>query len=427
MKNSGIEWIGEIPEEWELTKVKHIGEYINGYPFKPSDWSDSGTPIIRIQNLTGNNSEYNYYSGPKLHQDYLILKNDYLISWSATLGVYIWHKEKGYLNQHIFKAIPNEEVINYDYFYWIANIFIAEIQSHMHGSAMKHVTKSIFDNFTIPLPKDIEEQIKISKALNSRIKLKNAIKQSIIEEINTLENYKKSIITEAVTKGLDKNVEMKDSGIEWIGEIPKHWKIIKLKLALSEKMKYGANEQGIDFSEDLPRYIRITDIEEENNLKSEGKQSLSEEKARGYILKDKTLLFARSGATVGKTFLYNEDLGRAAFAGYLISAKTDNSILLEKWLHYFTMTNSYSQWTGQVFSQSTIQNISAEKYSNMELPITNIKSQKAITEYLDEQCKLVNSVIQAKQKQLETLEEYKKSLIYEYVTGKKEVTDGEGI
>lgn len=220
MKDSGIEWIGEIPEDWELTKVKHIGKYINGYPFKPSDWSDFGTPIIRIQNLTGNNSEYNYYGGPKLPDDYLILNNDYLISWSATLGVYIWHKEKGYLNQHIFKAIPNEDVVNYDYFYWIANIFIDEIQSHMHGSAMQHVTKSVFDNFTIPLPKNIEEQIRISKLLESKITLKNGIKEDIIKEIKTLENYKKSLITEAVTKGLDKNVEMKDSEIEWIGEIP---------------------------------------------------------------------------------------------------------------------------------------------------------------------------------------------------------------
>lgn len=98
MKDSGIEWIGEIPEDWKLTKVKHIGKYINGYPFKPSDWSDSGVPIIRIQNLTGNNSEYNYYSGPKLPEDYFIIKNDYLISWSATLGVFIWHKDNGYLN-----------------------------------------------------------------------------------------------------------------------------------------------------------------------------------------------------------------------------------------------------------------------------------------------------------------------------------------
>src|SRR5699024_8762049 len=190
---------------------------------------------------------------------------------------------------------------------------------------------------------------------------------------------------------------------------------------LSEKMKYGANEQGVEFSDDLPRYIRITDITENNRLKEQGKLSLSKEKSAGYILKDKTVLFARSGATVGKTFFYKLSYGRAAFAGYLISAKTNNRIILEKWLYYFTLTHSYDQWINQIYSQSTIQNVSAEKYSNMELALTNIENQKNIIIYLDEKCKIIDQTISLKQKQLQSLEEYKKSLIYEYVTGKKEV------
>src|SRR5699024_10551642 len=150
-----------------------------------------------------------------------------------------------------------------------------------------------------------------------------------------------------------------DSGIEWIGQIPKDWKTIKLKLGLSEKMQYGANEEGVEFSDDLPRYIRITDITEDNRLKEQGKLSLSKAKSAGYILKDKTVLVARSGVTVGKTFFYKLSYGRAAFAGYLISAKTNNRIILEKWLYYFTLTHSYDQWINQIYSQSTIQNVSA--------------------------------------------------------------------
>lgn len=423
MKDSGIEWIGEIPEDWKLTKVKHIGKYINGYPFKPSDWSDSGVPIIRIQNLTGNNSEYNYYSGPKLPEDYFIIKNDYLISWSATLGVFIWHKDKGYLNQHIFKAVPNEAVINYDYFYWIAKIFIEEIQSYMHGSAMQHVTKAVFDNFTIPLPSGKQEQIKISETLSSKIALKNSIKQSIIKEIQTLEDYKKSVITEAVTKGLDKNVETKDSGIEWIGEIPKHWSIKTIKV-VTTKSERGTSPNYVDDNTKSKVVNQATFSQgffDKSNIKY---SKIPTNNSKGLLKKGDVLIASTGGGVLGKTHFFIED-GEYVADGHITILRTDSLEQNSKILYYIFSVN-YELINGILAKGSTNQTeLQSEWLKNFKVPYTSINEQNQIVEYLDKKTKLIDDSIAIKQKQLETLEEYKKSLIYEYVTGKKEVKDGE--
>ncbi|MEL7005531.1 MAG: restriction endonuclease subunit S, partial [Bacteroidota bacterium] len=112
----------------------------------------------------------------------------------------------------------------------------------------------------------------------------------------------------------------KDSGIEWIGEIPEHWEMRNLKRIISEPLKYGANEPAESIDKDLPRYIRITDFGENGELRDETFKSLSEEKAKDYLLREGDLLLARSGATVGKSFLFRGYRGKACFAGYLIKA-----------------------------------------------------------------------------------------------------------
>ena len=210
--------------------------------------------------------------------------------------------------------------------------------------------------------------------------------------------------------------EMKDSGIEWIGEIPKEWSISKLKYELSEPMKYGASETGIDYAEDLYRYIRITDITTDGKLKDEGKLSLSESQAKGYILKNDTVLFARSGGTVGKSFLYKKDYGKSAFAGYLISAVADNKKMYPKWLMYYTGSSSYKEWTNMIFNQATIQNIGADKYSNMQIPIAPLDEQNRIIDFLDSKCSEIDALTADIQKEIEVLEEYKKSVVFDIVS-----------
>ena len=197
-------------------------------------------------------------------------------------------------------------------------------------------------------------------------------------------------------------------------------KLYKLKYLLSKKLQYGANLNGIEYRENLPRYIRITDIIN-NNLKNTNKLSLSNEDANGFILNDGDVLFARSGGTVGKSFIYKSEYGICAFAGYLVRAQF-NDIEMSKYVYNYTNSALYEEWKKTIFVQSTIQNIGADKYSNMPIPIPiNINKCKIINSEIETKVNSVDKVIEYRKQIIEKLEEYKKSLIYESVTGKREV------
>ena len=210
--------------------------------------------------------------------------------------------------------------------------------------------------------------------------------------------------------------EMKDSGIEWIGQIPQNWKIYKLKYLIHEPLQYGANAVGQIYDEKLPRYVRITDISSEGILRSINRQSLSQEMAEPYLLEDGDVLLARSGATVGKAFLYKKSDGICAFAGYLIRAKCKNS-KIAKLLYYYTASISYEIWKNGIFNQATIQNIGAEKYANMKIPLSLADAeQQAISDYLDDRCAKIDAIIAEAKASIEEYRELKTSLIDESVT-----------
>ena len=214
---------------------------------------------------------------------------------------------------------------------------------------------------------------------------------------------------------------MKDSGIEWIGKIPASWEVKKLKQFCDGALKYGANANGIAYRTDLARYVRITDILD-NRLRDDIlKQSLPNEIANDYILQDNDILFARSGGTVGKTFIFDASkYGKCAFAGYLIRARI-SAENIAKYVYYYTLSTCYNEWKNRIFIQSTIQNIGASKYSMLDITAPSLDEQKQIADYLDEECAKIDEIIALRNEQINQLKDYKKSLIYEYVTGKKEV------
>ena len=149
---------------FETVRLGDVATYINGYAFKPSDWSDNGLPIIRIQNLTGNDYETNYYSGD-YNKKYEVVNGDILISWSASLGVYEWKNEKALLNQHIFKVVFDKLPIDKRYFVHTVSYLLNDMLKETHGSTMKHITKPRFDNTAFPYP-PLETQKQIADTLD---------------------------------------------------------------------------------------------------------------------------------------------------------------------------------------------------------------------------------------------------------------------
>ena len=211
-------------------------------------------------------------------------------------------------------------------------------------------------------------------------------------------------------------IEMKDSGIEWIGKIPTDFVVCKLKHILRTHMQYGANESGIEYCESLPRYIRITDITMDGKLKNEGKLSLAHETALSYMLEDGDILFARSGASVGKSFLYKNEYGQAAFAGYLIRAQVRESIVPE-FVYYYSCSSAYEIWKNGIFIQSTIQNIGADRFSNMPivLPASYVE-QFQIVDYLDAECAEIDAVLEKTRASIEEYKKLKQAVITQAVT-----------
>ena len=408
MRDSGVPWIGEVPEGWEFSKIKYHCTMKSGDNITALDISDNG--------------EYPVYGGNGLRGFYKIYNkngNHILIGRQGALAGNI-HLANGkfWATDHaVVVTLKNDVFINY-FFRMLESMNLN--QYAFDTAAQPGLSVSRIMNLNIVLP-NLNEQHRIADFLGSKCSEIDTLIENLRARMESAKEYKKAVITEAVTKGLDKDAKMKDSGVEWIGEIPEGWKVARLKQVLKTPMKYGASESGVEYSDELPRYIRITDITLDNKLKDVGKLSLTEQQAIGYLLSEKTVLFARSGATVGKTFLYKPEYGRAAFAGYMISAIPNNNKIKAEWLYYYTLSQTYWDWVNSSFSQATIQNIGADKYSNLPIVIPSLITQQQIINYLDSKCSEIDALLQNYEDQIATLEEYKKSLIYEYVTGKKEV------
>lgn len=210
--------------------------------------------------------------------------------------------------------------------------------------------------------------------------------------------------------------EYKDSGVEWIGDIPFDWEIKKLKYLIEGKLMYGANEAAEDDIPENPRYIRITDFADDGKLKDDTFKSLPYDIARNYLLKDGDVLFARSGATVGKTFQYRNYIGLACFAGYLIKASPRTSELDSDFLYYYTKSGIYENWKNIIFIQATIQNIGADKYSCLSIPVPPITNQKGIAAFLSHKTRQIDDLIAKKKRLIELLQEERTALINQAVT-----------
>ena len=184
-------------------------------------------------------------------------------------------------------------------------------------------------------------------------------------------------------------------------------------------MMYGANESADEPNMEWPRYIRITDIAENGSLKDETYMSLSPDKAADYMLQKGDILFARSGATVGKTYMFNENYP-ACFAGYLIKATCGKDLLPEFLLKY-TQSSVYENWKNSIYIQSTIQNIGADKYNQMPIPVPSLAEQQAIVSFLDSKTAMIDEAIRRIDEQIADLKAYRTALITDAVTGKIDV------
>lgn len=420
MKDSGIDWCREIPVSWETKPSKYIMHKRKDIcsHYNDEDILSLTMQGVIVRDLNAGGKMPTTFDGYQIVEpgNLLMCLFDYDVT-PRCIGLI---SNKGLTSPAYSQfVLKNNNCAKYYYYYYLMIDNTKELL-HLAKNLRHSFTEEQIGVIKVPVP-PIAEQERISDFLDEKCAEIDQLSEDIRKQINILEDYKKSVITRAVTKGLDLNAEMEESGVDYLGKYPTNWKLSRVKFNLSEPMKYGATESGVEYSEELPRYIRITDITSNNKLKEDGKLSLTWQQAKGYILSQDTILFARSGGTVGKTFYYKPSYGKAAFAGYLISAIPNEKKMLTEWLYFYTLSNTYWEWANQIFTQATIQNIGADKYSNLPITIPDIETQKTIILYLTDKCSEIDSSITLKRNQLDKLATYKKSIIYEYVTGKKRV------
>lgn len=429
MKDSGIEWIGEIPEGWEIIPVKYLAKY-NYDTLAESCSPDFEFSYIDIGSVTYTDGITNYqnfkFKDAPSRARRIVHSGDILVS---TVRTYL--RAVACVNEHRLPQIASTGFLvlqadiskihpHFLMYSVLSDNFICKVEANSVGISYPAINASQIVHFKLPIPQ-LSEQFLLVTYLDRQCSNIDTILSKTRSSIEEYKKLKQAVITQAVTKGVRGEREMKDSGVEWIGEIPTTYSICKLKYLLKNPLKYGANESGIPYSDSLPRYIRITDITPDGNLKCTGKLSLSEESAKDYILEDGDILFARSGATVGKTFIYYQSYGRSAYAGYLIKASLNNKVS-PKFVYYYTCSSLYEIWKNSIFIQSTIQNIGADRYANLPVPVPKtLQEQEEIADYLDAKCAKIDKLIAKKEQLAKELESYKKSLIYEVVTGKREV------
>jgi restriction endonuclease S subunit len=291
----------------------------------------------------------------------------------------------------------------------------------MIGAAgQKRIPASFVEDFILGIPPPDEQQ-----AIANYLDRKTAAIDTLIakkeQQIALLQEQRTAVINQAVTKGLDPNAPMKDSGIPWLGRIPAHWEVVRLKWLIRDSLQYGANESAELVDTNLPRYIRITDFYEDGTLRQDTFRSLAEEKANGYYLDEGDILFARSGATVGKTFQFKNYSGKACFAGYLIRARPNPESITSDFLYFYTKSGAYAYWKNSIFIQATIQNIGADKYQNLEIPLPPVNEQQEITDHIEQRLVQISKAESRLSQQIELMKEYRTAVISAAVTGKIDV------
>lgn len=430
-KNSGIEWIGSIPSNWKLDKIKYMANLygrIGWQGLTSEEYIDEGPFLVTGVDFCKGRIDWNncvHISEKRWEQaDKIQIKNeDLLITKDGTVGKVAIVSDlngKASLNSGVL-LIDLKDKNSKKYLYWVlcSDVFWTWFNYKNSGnSTILHLYQKDFNEFIYTIP-ELKEQKLIANFLDKKGSEINAIIEKIENQINLLKNYKKSLITETVTKGLNKNVSMKDSGIEWIGEIPEEWDVSKIKYSLilmgsgstpdsSNPLNYDGEINWIQ-SGDLYGKSYITETEKTiTKYALHGNKSL-----KRYIAP--FVVVAMYGASVGNIALSQID----SYTNQACCVMKGDNSLDNKYLYYFLIANKHEMLMLAI--GETQPNISQQLIKNLTIIIPKFNDQLEIVEFLDKKCSEIDSVISKKERQLDLIKGHRKSLIYEYVTGKKRV------
>ena len=379
-----------------IVNLGNVATYINGYAFKPSDWAEDGTPIIRIQDLTGNSYQMNRFKGI-VDSKYDVNSGDVLISWSASLGVYVWNRGNAVLNQHIFKVVFDKEEVDKDFFVFQIDNLLKRAANQAHGATMRHLTKPVFDALPFYLP-DIKTQRLISSKLNLIVHL--------------IEDHHEQL------KKLDELIRSRF--IEMFGDPQSNcynWKIVPLKDVMvgGALNGYFTKPQNYDIEGNVG-VICVSDVvnRKNTNVNAIRREIASEKDLQKYSVKYGDMLFCRSS-------LVKEGIGKASiipphtendilFECHVIKITLDMSRVIPEYLQALSITDFFRIQVIRQSKTATMTTIGQKDIASVNILLPPMELQKRFTEFSAQ----IDKSKLAVQKSLDELEILKKSLMQQY-------------
>ena len=413
MKPSGIEWIGDIPDDWEVTKISRLYSIQLGKMLQPEKKSSGDTyePYICAANLSSgtfrlDEVKYMWISEPE-KDIYRLKRDDLLVTEGGDVGISsIWKDDISpcYFQNALHRVVPKKGNSNRFLHYWLIVLkSVGYIDLICNKSTIAHFTKEKFaQSLILSIP--LQTQQKIADYLDEKCGEIDATIAKQKESIEKLKAYKQSLISETVTKGLDKSAPLKPSGIDYLGDIPSHWEIKKLKFLVSlidNKTKDGHS-------------ISLENIESGTGKLIETENTYDGE---GISFKENDLLFGKLRPYLAKVYL-SALKGRALGDFYVMRANKGTNpnflkfVLLSDWFIKIVDSSTYG---------TKMPRASWDFTGGMRIPLPPISEQDCISSYLEIKCSEVDTFIIEKQNIIQKLDAYKKSLIFECVTGKKRI------
>ena len=409
-KYSGVSWIGEIPEHWGMEKLEHYIEIITGHPFNSDFFSSEGLPLIRIRDLNEENTSVFW------NRDYpnyaIINTNDLLVGMDGDFDVVSWKGGTALLNQRILKINSKKHLLN-NYLKFFLQIPIKFINDLTMSTTVKHLSSNDVGKIQFMLP-SFSEQEKIAKYLDQKTsKIDENISKNK-ELISLLEEKKTALINQVVTKGLDSNVPLKDSGIEWISEIPDHWKLVRNKnLFVKSKVIVGQQWEKFPVLSLTKKGVIIKDIEL-NEGKMPSDFSIYQIVNPGNLL---LCLFDIDVTPRCVGFIKNKGIVSAAYS----EIKPIDKIFMKYYFYWYLMLDLDKRLLH--LSKNLRNSLSTDDFMSLPIVKPPLDEQIKIAEFLDNETLKIDEIIDKIQSNIEFLEEYKNSLIHHVVTGKIDVRD----
>lgn len=406
-KDSGIEWIGRMPKEWKTCQLKRCLSFQNGQDYKAFEVKEGkGFPVYGSGGVFAYTDRY-------MHDGESVL-----FGRKGTIDRPLYVNCKFWTVDTMYYTVPRKEA-NCKFLYYVSTTI--PYAKYSTSTALPSMTQTVLGNMIIPVP-PLPEQRRIADYLDKKCGEIDGLVSLQEQMIQTLTDYKQSVITEAVTKGLNPNAHFVPSGIDWIGDVPEGWKIVAIKYIM--QMYAGATPKSDNeklWDGDIP-WITPADYKTEDVYVAGGRRNISEaglHSCATTVLPVNSIIFSKR-APIGLVAINKVPL--CTNQGCIGCVSRDNKAFFK---FYYYALSAFTEQFELFGSGTTFKEISANNFANFPIVLPPLPEQHAIASFLDTKCSEIDSLIALKQKKIAMLKDYKKSVIYEAVTGKATIEQDE--